>query len=195
MNTFGIGQEYEQMAAKLFAAMGNQVIPMSMFINNTGGKCAAPMIVDADGLTISPDLLVIGKGKPPFWAEIKQKSIPSYFFKKHRWEHGIDSYMAESYKKIQDESGYCVYILVYEEKSPKTPNLYLDLRQDTSAKKIAENDLEKSGLWMAISLTHAAEKGEVRPNNDAMKKPHNPEGLGLYWPRLEMKQCFSGVAA
>ena len=195
MNTFGIGQEHEQKAARLFADMGNTVIPMSHFINNTGGKIAAPMIVDATGLTISPDLLVIGKGRQPFWVEVKQKSIPSYFFKKHRWEHGIDSYMAEAYKKIQDESGYCVYILVYEEKSPITPNLYLDLRKDTAARRVAENDLEKSGLWMAISLTQAAIKGEVRPNNDAMKKPHNPDGLGLYWPRCEMKRCFSGEAA
>ncbi len=182
-DSYGIGQQVEQEAARLLSCYGI-VIPVSQYQHNTGGLIAAPMLVTLDELIISPDLLVIAKN--PFWVEVKGKTAPAYFFKNHQWRHGIDAQNAQQYLMVQENS-YPVFILIHEERSPRTPELLL--RHPCAGDP--DDDLYDSGLWLGISLTAAFRCGVVQPNNPAMIKESNPTGLGLYWPRAAMTVWFT----
>ena len=184
---YGVGQKFEQEAARRLANRGWIVIPMSEFTNNTGIKINAPMLVVPDGLKISPDLLAIKAGKQ-IWVEVKDKTAPTYTWKHHRWEHGIDQPNSDDYLSIQKQSGYPVFLLIHENSSPRTPDLYLSSMDDMAAYRRMKADLVDSDLWLSIALSDAIQYGNTRANNPEMVGPRNPSGAGLYWPRDRMKE-------
>lgn len=185
---YGVGQEFEQEAAKRLATNGWIVIPVSEYANNTGAKINAPMLVSPKGVAISPDLLAMKAGEKSFWFEVKDKSEPTYTWKFGRWEHGIDKPNADDYKTVQENSGIPVVILIHERNSPKTPDLYLSSSDDIGAYRKMKADLQPSNLWLWVYLDDAIKHGNVRANNPEMTKPNNPTGSGLYWPRSIMKE-------
>ena len=183
---YGVGQESEQICARYFSNKGYVVIPISEYTNNTGGMINAPMIVSSYGPMVSPDLMVM-KGSKLFWIEVKMKNEPTYYWKRHRWEHGIDTPNFNSYKSIQLESGWPVYIFVHEIHSPKTAELYLYSRMCSDDFRKMKSDLIPSNNWLYIALDDANRLGESRPNNIEMISKANPRGFGTYWPRAAMK--------
>lgn len=186
LSVYGIGQEAEQMFARYLNQLGYLVVPISEYTNNTGLKINAPMLLGRDGFGISPDLLA-GKDGKMRWVEVKQKTEPSYFWKKQQWEHGIDKPNADDYLSIQEESGFPVVIVVREIKSPRTPDLRLSSMRDISSYRKMKDDLYLSDCWLRISLNNAIAKGQYREGNKEMMDDRNPEGWGLYWPRAAMK--------
>jgi hypothetical protein len=184
---YGVGQEAEQFAARQLAQRGWLVIPMSEYTNNTGIKINAPMLLVPEGMTISPDLLAI-KASQTIWIEVKDKTGPTYTWKYHCWEHGIDKPNIVEYKKIQDLSGKPVFLLIHENNSPKTPDLYLHSMSDIGSYRKMKADLEPSDLWLYILLDNALLYGNFRDGNPEMIDPRNPIGAGLYWPRNKMKE-------
>lgn len=182
---YGVGQKYEQEAARRLAANGWIVVPMSEFTNNTGIKINAPMLVIPDGVAISPDLLAIKPGKQ-IWFEVKDKTEPTYTWKLHRWEHGIDKPNADDYLLIEEKSDVPVILLIHEKNSPETPDLYLSSMDDIGAYKRMKSDLKPSDIWLSISLKKAFENGNIRNGNKEMIGPKNKLGAGLYWPRIIM---------
>lgn len=184
---YGIGQESEQMVATYFSKKyGCLVVPVSEYTNNTGVKINAPMLIDKDGPLISPDLLIINNNKS-FWIEVKQKSEPTYYWKKSRWEHGIDKPNFDAYLETQ-KSSYPVYIIIHEINSPNTPDLYLSSKDDISAFKKMKSDLQRKDVWLRISINDASLHGQCRPSNPEMISTKNPLGLGIYWPRSNMQE-------
>ncbi len=183
---YGVGQAKEQEAAARLAAKGWIVIPVSEYVNNTGGKINAPMLVIPDGVAVSPDLLAMKPGKS-MWFEVKDKTEPTYTWKFHRWEHGIDKQNIDDYQTIQGKTSVPVVILVHENTSPKTPDLYLRSSDDIGAYRKMKADLQSSDMWLWVYLTDAIAHGNVRINNREMIRKNNPTGAGLYWPRSIMK--------
>lgn len=184
--TYGIGQEAEQEAARKLAGNGWIVIPVSEFTNNIGLKINAPMLVIPDGVCISPDLLAIKPAKS-LWFEVKKKTEPTYTWKLRRWEHGTDKPNIDAYQVIQEKTAAPVYLLVQEENSPQTHDLYLNNFDDIDARRKMKADLRPSRIWLWISLNDALRYGNVRNNNREMIGKNNPNGEGLYWPRTRMK--------
>lgn len=184
---YGVGQAAEQEAARRLAKNGWVVIPISEYTNNTGTKINAPMLVIPDGVAISPDLLAIKPDKQ-IWFEVKDKTEPTYTWKFHRWEHGIDKPNIDSYRIIQEKTGVRVVILIHEKASPKTPDLYLLNMDEIGARQKMKADLQPSDVWLYINLDNAIRYGNERGGNREMVKQSNPMGLGLYWPRRIMKE-------
>lgn len=184
--TYGVGQRAEQAAARLLIQRGWMVIPISEYTNNTGGIINAPMLMMPNGMKISPDLFAIRNGKQ-IWCEVKDKTAPTYTWKWHRWEHGIDLPNCNDYQAVQDQSGFPVYLLVHENNSPKTPDLHLESMSDISAYKKMKADLKPSSVWLVISLDEALLSGNILEKNPEMISANNPRGAGLYWPRSAMK--------
>lgn len=175
---YGVGQESEQICARYLSGIGYTVIPISEYTNNTGKKINAPMLLSPEGLRVSPDLLVMAARKS-FWVEVKRKGEPTYYWKRSRWEHGVDTPNFEDYMEIQRTSGYPVYIFVHEIKSPATPDLYLNNREDIGARRKMIADLQDKEVWLSIAIDNASKLGESRPNNREMIRPQNPMGTVL----------------
>lgn len=186
MSSYGIGQEAEQELAGILGERGYTVIPISAFTNNTGKGIKAPMIVVGGEYSVSPDLLAMKDGRS-LWIEVKRKSVPAYFYKWHCWVHGIDRPNAEDYRKAQESTGHPLFICVLEDKSPATPDLYLEWN-DRSAREYEKSDLTGPRKWLWITLDRAMECGAYFPGNAEMMGPRNPDGYGLYWARSEMKE-------
>jgi hypothetical protein len=182
---YGVGQEAEQELATFLGHRGYMVIPISSFTNNTGAKISAPMLVVGDSYSVSPDLLAIKDGKS-MWIEVKRKSVPAYFYKWHCWVHGVDRQNIEAYRKAQKASGHPLFICVLEDKSPLTPDLYLEWHERRPNGPEAE-DLQGARQWLWITLDDALEYGNFLVGNIEMVGPSNPEGCGLYWPRRCMR--------
>lgn len=184
---YGVGQEAEQEFARMLGDHGYIVVTISLFTHNTGAAVAAPMLISSDGLSISPDILAIKMetGKPA-WFEVKRKSVPAYFYKWHCWVHGIDKPNIDAYRKAQDLSGYPVYICILEDKSPATPNLFLEWH-DNIKNGQADQDLVGPRKWMWITLDDAFLFGDFLPGNPEMVSNRNRSGEGLYWPRSRMR--------
>ncbi|MER2526741.1 MAG: hypothetical protein ABTR07_02315, partial [Candidatus Competibacter denitrificans] len=138
-------------------------------------------------LTIGPDLLIMKDGTDK-WVEVKRKDEPTYFWKFHEWQHGIDLPNIRAYQKIAKETRRPFVILVHEINSPATPNLYLHLMDDVSAHRRMQADLQPIETWLSISLDDAIRCGNSRPGNPQMMDKDNPHGFGFYWPRAKMQQ-------
>lgn len=184
---YGVGQESEQLAAQYLSSMGYFVIPISEYVNNTGGRINAPMVLSPSGLTIGPDLLILKDGKD-MWVEVKRKDEPTYFWKSHEWQHGIDQPNFDAYTKIAQETNKAFIILIHEINSPATPDLWLRLIDDVSAARRVKADLQPIEKWLSISLTDASLFGDSRPGNPQMMDMDNPRGFGRYWPRAKMQE-------
>lgn len=188
---YGVGQKCEQEAADYLTRMGYLVIPISEFVNNTGGAINAPMVISSDGKIISPDLFGIKKGKDA-WFEVKDKSEPTYFWKRHEWQHGIDAPNMYAYRDVQNITGKPIIILIHERLSPKTPDLYLSSMSDPCARQQMKADLYLSNQWLSIRLDDALMFGEERGGNFKMVRSINDEGKGFYWPRSKMTELQWG---
>lgn len=189
-NSYGVGQKAEQEAAKRLAKNGWIVVPMSEYTNNTGIAINAPMLVVPNGMMISPDLLAIKAGKQ-IWIEVKDKTAPTYTWKFHRWEHGIDRPNCDAYSSLQEQSGTPVFLLVHENNSPRTPDIFLCGMDDIGARRRMQADLMESDRLLSISLRDALLHGNFRDNNPEMRDARNPTGAGLYWPRDRMKEWLA----
>lgn len=189
-DSYGIGQEAEQEMASILGHRGYTVIPISALTNNTGAKINAPMLVIGDEYSISPDLLAMKNGKST-WVEVKRKSVPAYYYKWHCWVHGVDRPHIEAYQKAKLTTGHPLFIFVLEDKSPITPDLWLDWHE-RSKFGAEQNDLSGPKQWLWISLDDALANGRFLSGNKEMIDNRNHEGVGLYWPRRKMtifKDC------
>lgn len=182
---YGIGQESEQIAAGYLAGMGYFVIPISEYTNNTGAMINAPMVIAKDGKLIGPDLLAMKNGED-IWVEVKMKTEPTYFWKRHEWQHGIDAPNMRAYQQVQERTGKKFIIVVHEINSPKTPDLYLKSMEDSSARLRMKSDLQPIEQWLSITLEDAFMFGEERSGNFEMASKQNRTGDGVYWPRSRM---------
>jgi hypothetical protein len=181
-DTWTMGAAVERAYAQEVVKRGGVVMPLCAFVGNSGFT-GAPMMVTAKGWRVAPDFLVVRHGGA-LWAEVKAKSQPAYYFKRRRWEHGLDWYLVKHYRDVQRESGSPVWIIVYEEHSP------------TSAEAAPEWDerhltpyrcCEESGVWLYARLDAVIEAGERRktwPDGQGGEHGHG----GLLWPRDIMHQ-------
>lgn len=191
-NSYWIGQEAEQELASMLGHRGYTVIPISAFTNNVGAAINAPMLVIGEEYSISPDLLAMKNGKA-MWIEVKRKSVPAYYYKWHCWVHGVDRHNIEAYQKAKLATGHPLIICVLEDKSPITPDLWLDWHERFKF-GAEQNDLSGPRKWLWISLDDALLNGRFLTGNQEMVNTRNPEGVGLYWPRRIMtpfKECQS----
>lgn len=79
------------------------------------GENKAPMLEGQfTGLRL-PDLQIITTiGKPPFWAECKEKSDCTYTYRTDQYEEGIDHANYRDYCEVQRLSGMPVYLAIAE---------------------------------------------------------------------------------
>ena len=138
----------------------------------------APVLLTADGVLTAPDLLVTGAQASTRWHEVKAKSRPSWrrFHPGPRWEHGCDWCLAMEYKEVQTKTGFSVFIVVHEDRSP----------QDTGT----ESPLSGPESWLTIPLSKALDVGEHRKDWPGGKANPNRRGKrqmgGLLWDRSQM---------
>jgi len=170
-----IGDSAQKLWARIVAGKGAVVLPTyDMVETDTASK--APMLFTNDGLLVAPDLLVMSRGKPPKWNEVKAKAKPGWYRIKHRWEHGFDYSLVREYQQVQNLSGAPVYIVVNELASPLDNN--------------NESPLTGPEMWFAISLSNAMTKGERRPTWPGGRRRPNDRGRrgegGWLWARNDM---------
>lgn len=180
------GHETERKYARLVASRGGVALPLCEALGNTEGT-RAPMAWTARGKWIAPDFLVFQRGRV-FWAEVKGKLQPGYFFKGRRWEHGLDYHLVEHYSAIQEASGAPVWIVSHEEHSPPDDDAApsWDERFATPYSVVVP-----SGVWLCVKLDAAISAGIRR-----LKWPDDKGGKygqgGLLWPRRIMRVFSPG---
>jgi len=176
-----LGDASQRSYAKTLADAGRIVLPVYDFENNTP-ESKAPLLLIKGGILVVPDLLVMG-AKPTCWNEVKAKSVPTWRRcpPGPRWEHGIDFALSTEYAKVEEASGYVVFIVIHELTSPLSAN--------------QEGPLSGPPCLLYIALQTAIEMGDRRkdwPGGAAQpnRRGRNREG-GLLWDRSAMKPMRS----
>jgi len=187
---YGVGQKAEMAFQMMLQSRGWHVMPASTYTNNTGAEIGAPVIFISGQIKRCPDLYGFHKDKPNTWFEVKEKKEPTYYRKRHQYEHGTDAPNIRDYQDVQEGTSSQVLIVVPEKNSPIDPNVVLDMRLDPIGfhRKARENlKPNHDYFWLYISLDDALKIGEFRTGNRQMMKSFNREGEGLYWPRDAMR--------
>ena len=171
------GDTAQRQWAEVLRDRGNSVLPTYAF-NDVTPETKAPVMLVPDGLRITPDVLSFRMRYGAAWHEVKAKSVPSWFRRYTRWEHGCDYSALIEYQRVQEETSIPVYIVVHETASPVDPD--------------ADSPLLPTGKWLCMPISQAISLGEHRadwPGGAAQpgRRGRNGEG-GLLWPRNAMKE-------
>lgn len=161
---------------------GNAVLPAYAFDDVTP-ETKAPVMLVPCGVRITPDVLSFRPRQFPVWHEVKAKSVPSFYRKYGRWEHGCDYSASQEYQLVQTETNIPIFIVVHETATPVDPDCH--------------SPLEPSGIWLAISLNAALKYGEHRcdwPGGKDQPWRRGRKGMGgLLWPRGRMRLIDGGT--
>jgi hypothetical protein len=160
-------------------ARGCVVVP-AYALNPIDTRTKAPMLFRGEGeLLVAPDLLVLSRTECA-WHEVKAKAIPTWR-RNHRngprWEHGLDFWDFDQYRRVEEESGIAVHIVLFEERSPIDP-------------RAEQRELTGPPMWLSALLQDLESWGEHRP--DWPGGANNPANRGRFdqggwlWPRNRM---------
>ena len=142
-----MGDSAQKAWARVLAKRGNPSLPIYAMSDESAGT-KAPILFTQEGLLVTPDVLCLGERQS--WHEVKAKAVPAWFRIRGRWEHGFDYDLVGEYRRVQDVTSIEVWIVVYEESSP--------------ADATRDGALEKSGVFLVLSLNDALAAGEHRPH-------------------------------
>ena len=190
------GDNAQKQWAAFVAQPGRLVLPAYGF-SGIDGESKAPLLLTADGLRVSPDMLVLALSEPSRWHEVKAKARPTWRRNPPgpRWEHGFDYSLKAEYAMVEKKSGSPVFIIVQEERSPLHPDgpepgaCQSWTTEDWC--RFEHDDLQGEQMWLSIRLTQVENLGCHRADWPGGKKePHrrgrNGQG-GWLWPRSAMR--------
>lgn len=171
-----MGDSAQKEYARKIAKAGGYVVLPTYGMDDVSAATKAPVLFVANGLLIAPDILLCSP-KKNMWQDVKAKSVPTWYRKKRRWEHGFDYSCAEEYLAVQNASGIRVGIVVHESRSP----------QDSTK----ESQLTGPAGFLFITLNDALLIGDHRkdwPGGAANPKRRGRRGMGgLLWDRSQMQ--------
>lgn len=167
-----MGDTVQKDYARKIAQAGGYVVLPTYGMDDVSSATKAPVLFVESGLLIAPDILLCSP-KKNMWQDVKAKSVPTWYRKKRRWEHGIDYSCAEEYLAVQKASGIKVGIVVHESRSP------IDTQR--------ESPLTGPPAYLFISLDDALLMGDRRtdwPGGKGDPKRRGRRGMGgLLWDR------------
>lgn len=171
-----MGDTVQKDYARKIAAAGGYVVLPTYGMDDVSSATKAPVLFVADGLLIAPDILLCST-KKNMWQDVKAKSVPSWYRKKQRWEHGFDYSCAEEYMAVQVASGIGVGIVIHEASSPLDPD--------------CESPLSGPPQFRFITLDDAMLMGDHRldwPGGKSNPRRRGRRGKGgLLWDRGSMQ--------
>src|SRR3990167_4799343 len=148
---WALGDTAQRRWADNLATRGNAVLPAYQFEECVAETKAPVMVIPSLGgarFVITPDVLSLRPGAMPVWHDVKAKSVPTWYRKLARWEHGFDFSLLEEYQEAERVSGCRAWIIVNETASP------LDCCSDSPC--------APSYAWLGISLCDVERLGTRR---------------------------------
>lgn len=174
---WALGDMAQQRWARILARRGNAALPV-YGMDEVDARTKAPVLFALAGLLVVPDVLCLHPTRGNTWHEVKAKSIPGFYRKLQRWEHGTDWSLVAEYQDVQRATGVPVWLIVFEERSPVDDE--------------RESPLVPSGLYLGLSLSEAVAAGEHRPTWPGGQAAPSNRGRrgegGLLWPRSIMRR-------
>jgi hypothetical protein len=178
-----MGDTAQKRWAQIVARSGKVVLP-TYGMKDVAASSKAPLLFTRNGLRVAPDMLLmqVVDGKSiSRWHEVKAKGKPTWrrCHPGPRWEHGIDFALLKEYLQVQLETGAGVWLVVFEENSPRDAAI--------------ESPLDGPAQWLAITLNDAHRVGDLRidwPGGKFNPRRRGKRGEGGWlWDRADMTLC------